>query len=223
MRKVLTGLFCLLVCASVATDANALLVGNDLSARVKGQQSGNWEIGLGDQVGTYGGFVSTTGPDPFVGTNTYNFTLTYHASTGLATFQVMGPSFTSNLLTTPDYGITGYGFHGIDLGLRALAATGSPNPTLALNGIYLNGNSLPGLYTGTSTYTTYSLYSGPLLTDINLTGVFVFTGDIMGMNERTRFDLNLTGASPVPIPGALVLFGSGLVGLVGIGRRRLQK
>ena len=29
--------------------------------------------------------------------------------------------------------------------------------------------------------------------------------------------------APVPIPGALVLFGSGLMGLVGIGRRRLKK
>jgi len=29
-------------------------------------------------------------------------------------------------------------------------------------------------------------------------------------------------AAPVPIPGALVLFGSGLLGLVGIGRKRLQ-
>ncbi len=29
--------------------------------------------------------------------------------------------------------------------------------------------------------------------------------------------------SPVPIPGSLILFGSGLLGLIGIGRKRLKK
>ena len=50
--------------------AQAGLVGNDLQARVKGMVSGNWEIGLGDQVGVPGQFVRTTGPDPFLGVNT---------------------------------------------------------------------------------------------------------------------------------------------------------
>ncbi len=36
----------------------------------------------------------------------------------------------------------------------------------------------------------------------------------------TNVSVNLT---PTPIPGALLLFGSGLLGLVGIGRKRLRK
>jgi len=34
---------------------------------------------------------------------------------------------------------------------------------------------------------------------------------------------HLMSAAPVPIPGALVLFGSGLLGLIGIGRKRIKK
>ncbi|MEA1868526.1 MAG: hypothetical protein U9N19_10590 [Thermodesulfobacteriota bacterium] len=36
-------------------------------------------------------------------------------------------------------------------------------------------------------------------------------------------DANGAHCAPVPIPGALVLFGSGLVGLIGLGRRRIKK
>jgi hypothetical protein len=35
-----------------------------------------------------------------------------------------------------------------------------------------------------------------------------------------RVDLDVTGSSPVPIPGAALLLGSGLLGIVGIRRRR---
>ena len=57
----------------------------------------------------------------------------------------------------------------------------------------------------------------------------VFFGGYSDDNQNTgpnNFEvsgaMNLA-ATPVPIPGALVLFGSGLLGLVGIGRKRLQK
>ena len=47
-----------------------------------------------------------------------------------------------------------------------------------------------------------------------------------GANTALYFNLtSLTAAAPIPtpIPGALVLFGSGLLGLVGIGRKRFKK
>ena len=43
-----------------------------------------------------------------------------------------------------------------------------------------------------------------------------------GWDKSSDINVRITGA-PVPIPGALVLFGSGLLGLVGIGRKRLRK
>ncbi len=56
------------------TTAQATLVNDNMSVRVKGQQPGNWEIGLGDSVGG-SSFVNTNGDDPWVATNTYDFTL----------------------------------------------------------------------------------------------------------------------------------------------------
>lgn len=182
------------------TTAHAALVGDNMSVRVKGMQPGNWEIGLGDKVGTAGNnldgvpwFVSTNGDDPWLGTNTYNFTLNYSSATGLADFQVTGTGFTSALLTSPDYGISGFGFTGIDLGLVRRSAA-----TLTLSNLSLNGNSIGGTYSGTTSYATNVLYAGSVLSNIQLTGQFVMTGDYSGNNEGTKFDLYLTGSQEVP-------------------------
>jgi hypothetical protein len=202
---------------SVFNDVSATLIGDDMSVRVKGWQSGNWGVGLGDQVGTSGGFVQAFGDNPWVATDIYSFSLTYSAGTGLATFTVNGSGYNS-VLTSADYGINGYGFSGITLGLKDRDTTG-----LTLSNLTLNG-SLIGSYEATTTYTTYTLYTGSLLNDITLTGQFVMTGDYSGNNEGTKFDLNLTGArqsAVVPIPGAAWLLGPGLLGLVGLKRKYL--
>ena len=47
-----------------------------------------------------------------------------------------------------------------------------------------------------------------------------FAGATPGFNGVTGDDFPVSGTSPVPVPAAVWLFGSGLVGLVGVARRR---
>lgn len=63
----------------------------------------------------------------------------------------------------------------------------------------------------------YDSWSGLLPQDIN------DKGQIAGYGSLGAFIMTPIDGAPVPIPGTLVLFGSGLLGLVGIGRKRRKK
>ncbi len=96
-----------------------------------------------------------------------------------------------------------------------------------------------GLYeawtTGTSGNRADGTTPGFTLTGAGLqdTGAGVWSGTLVsagnigaawGDNDNTQysevFDINITAASPVPVPAAVWLFGSGLTGLLGVARRR---
>lgn len=208
--------------------AHATLVGNDLSATVTGARSGNWDVALGDQVGKkvagVNQFVQNAPGNVWDAAVTYSFAMQYSSTTGLATFTVTGGGYNTTL-TSADYSIQGYGFTGITLDViaRPKDTPASPNPSISLTSLSLNGNPLSNVTSNLNSLNSYSLYAGPLLTDINLTGAFQYVGDVVGMSELTKFTISLNGASPapsaVPIPAAAWLLGSGLVGLFGIRKK----
>jgi hypothetical protein len=122
----------------------------------------------------------------------------------------------------------------------------TPNLVEFLNGLqtdYENGlSSLTGTETGTGTETTaaseskYGFFGGPDLAATGSTAItlFGFTGNgskagtlqsyVLGsVTLGTDGTLTITGnggGAPVPLPAAVWLFGSGLMGLVGVSRRR---
>ena len=49
-----------------------------------------------------------------------------------------------------------------------------------------------------------------------------FPGQQPGFNGITGDDFPVSGGSPIPVPAAVWLFGSGLLGLVGVARRRIK-
>ena len=101
-----------------------------------------------------------------------------------------------------------------------------PNPVNAIAFKY-------GDFFGGSKNLSVSLGNGDSTTVGTLSNSYAFFGAVSdtafasfsldaGNNFLIIDDLS-RAATPTPIPGALVLFGSGLLGLVGIGRKRFKK
>lgn len=160
-------------------------------------------------------------PFAFAALVTYNFNIS-------GTVYVGDETFANAYNLTAGETITATGFFTADLGTSGnetgtvLFATGSGNSmTIDVNGTLLTASDDTGYGTGIGPYLTFT--SGTLTDfDFQKTSAPAFNssfvyfddfGDLFGAWDS----LTLTA---VPVPAAVWLFGSGLLGLVGVTRRK---
>lgn len=107
----------------------------------------------------------------------------------------------------------------------------------------INGSSLSGVYwqVGSSaTLGTYTMFAGNILADQSITmttGASILSGRAIALNAAVTMDTNAISnnnplqdfgsygfsGTPVPVPATLLLFGSGIAGLIGARKRRKNK
>lgn len=183
-----------------------------------GDRSGGatFELDVGSDTG--GGF--NTAQFNWVNNTSYAFSLNFDGTT--ATFNVGGTAVSYNAFSITDE------FDG--LAIRTSAYEGQ---SILFTGLDLDGTSI-GSFSNVSTATGSDRdVVWLLLSDFgDLAGGFVLTGNVAlawtlnpdpNLNQsRLAFQIKGADAPVVPIPGAVWLFASGLIGLMVI-RRRIKK
>ena len=162
--------------------------------------------------GTISGPVSGTFDGSGTGTLDDSGTLTLNYSSHSTT------SYTD--MTTDNTDV----FSGTWDGVNTLSGTSG---TTTSNSCQNNGGAINGCnYLTTGQTNSYDSVSDPIVFDLNMGGTTTFeasrTDSSTGAVSDMNFTLNTTSAnvSPVPLPAAAWLFGSSLVGLGGVCRRR---
>jgi hypothetical protein len=155
---------------------------------------------------TTAGFGSQTGTPtiPFTGTASSG-TLTYANGFATITPATNGASITSETVGS----INGPGFNDFIFDANFVNNTTTPLTVVALlNGTQVGTNSRTSFSNGTETF--YGSLSSGLFNQLQITGNFT---------SLAHFELS-GGPATVPLPPAVLLFGSGLAGLSLLARRR---
>jgi hypothetical protein len=153
----------------------------------------------------------------------FDFSLHYSPVTSLVTYHVPGAS------GSPYTYLVAPGFQGLATGevfLRARTVD-TAFDSMRLSQLMLDGVSLPDVASGTLTgydRQVMRLIGPELLDGFLLTGTVTMTWDGTGpgapapLNSQLAFQIKGTTPSPVPVPGALWLFGTGALALIGLDR-----
>jgi hypothetical protein len=155
------------------------------------------------------------------------FTLSTGQTTGTLTSSSGTTIFVSGAgTTTPGTtGSTGWGLNNNVSGGLQLDALGFIGPAGLIigppdaGGLYSNAN---GSIAGNPAHNPFLDQTATFLISVaGLTAADTVTSAAFSFG--TTAGVEIAGVSPVPLPGALPLFASGLVGLVLLGRRRMKK
>lgn len=116
------------------------------------------------------------------------------------------------------------GMHGSQSAINILTDDGAGNVTLDFSGWYVTWNAIPIIDMGSGGSATMTC-SGTCAAGDSYTleyAAVVPVGDPSSFGG-VNYSLNLVGTiSEVPVPAAVWLFGSGLLGLVGVARRKAK-
>ena len=139
-------------------------------------------------------------------------TVSYDKTTGKATMTLAAQYSYSRTMNIGDLGLLNY--------LQIDVVGRNAGITVDLKNVYLNNNLL-GDFSGTGGWFTWNVKG------LDFTNGFTVAGDIFlggtmptGGQETDKVVISAGSVSPVPIPDAVWLLGSGLVGLVGIRKRQ---
>lgn len=167
--------------------------------------------------------------------STYSLSFNYISTTGTATLNVTSPSSTiytvSNVYDgTPPLGkaaepnYVGNGFQYIHIVYRG-GTSGTPSviKEVQIDNLTINSTNFGSFDSGSAFNNLYFKDSSGLFGNISITGSFVFTGAVS--QEQPAIYVELGGPSPpaVPLPGAVLLLGAGMVRLVAYARRRREE
>ena len=138
----------------------------------------------------------------------YNINVIAGSIGGVSCFDFGNCDTTGGSAKVTDYSLTVTGTNTQDIwttGTMTANAAGA-NPAFSLTGVPITGSDATG-------------YTGELIAAGNIGTAWLFFADTQ-YSERYDISIVTAGAPPIPVPAAVWLFGSGLLGLVGVARRR---
>jgi hypothetical protein len=169
--------------------------------------------------------------------HTYNFTFDYASATGATSLVIYDYDANQNKVQVASVAYTydgtgghtdepnyvGQGMNVIRVNLvGAKDGDGVVISETQITHLNVNGKNFGADWGsgGTSTDRFYGNEDYAYLSEVHVTGDFLFTANDPSTKKRPRLEVQLLNYTPVPVPPSVLLLGSGLLGLAAWGCRR---